>query len=893
MPDNTNKQRTRLRWLGASTAAPVAILASAVLADDEQPPVLPGDVSAAPVSNDAAVAIQPISVSGSSVRSTAAQTAVPFQTLVFSILALLFLFSLVMSLSSRRSESKRLGIQLALFFGLIGILLFFARGSLFPNADQVKVVGTSLRPELTFETIDTQIQPSSTVHVTLKIKNNSLAKSSAGKLEVSAVDGRDDPSNYQAAAVDVSDLAVGQEASIPVAIPVPASAIGKLYIHAVVNWQISGKQYPGRSEVDYHIPITSPRLTINKGYNMVSLPYLLSADSTADVFLSKLSFNKYMYWYDPTLPGGVNDKWVNGFDKQSAMSKSPIGQHAYILYTRADSESVSVPVSATSNSGAFYPTILKPGWNMVSNPYPRPVSLANATIHQFPFPSLPKEYADEFTFAIPFTPLGNAQNSGEISTIWFLTNKDGKQQYDAYTAPVCDVKSTDANFVKCVDRTIPVGQAIWIKNKTDHDLKVQFQSPREPKNNTSSASLTAGLHKFQAKVLYGDVNNDGKVDSTDALLLLAYVKGNAPAGLTLNTTNADLSPVYSDGSFGDSQLTLDDVDILLSALDQTNPGQIVPGMTLAQLLAQFAVDTAPTYKFPVTKGHIYGDANQDGKLDMVDVSTLNKMIRGEIAAPKITDTLFELLDIDSYGYENGGLRHGDGKLNDEDAITLISMIQGDQLQRKVYGLPDSVFVAIATPVQAPAGTGSSLKYAVEANAPSSTAGPYGDANGDRVVNILDGVIERQYATALAATPSHEAPAPDSAWFERLDLAPYDTATKRHGDGKIDLADVNILLKIVSGGSSGKGSSDITAINTLFGGSNKPTAQDIKGDLNHNQIYDISDSVILLAYLAKVTACKAGQGPCPAYSSAMDIHFDGVINQQDNVDLLSLIASKPI
>lgn len=764
----------------------------------DQPPAMPAlpsglDASAPASTNQIASAT---TATVGDVR-TSPTGAIPFQTLVFAALLLLFLFSLVLTFSAHQSQQKKLGIQLAVFFGLLGIVLFFAKASLFGGADIITAPGSGLRPQVSIENLEKSVKPGEKAHFDITVKNTANVAATNGTLNLAFTDGREDGRDYQAQTVTLSNLEPGASQVIEAEVAIPARAVGAVRAGAVVEWQVTGKPTKGRTVAEVAAPISNPKFSVSKYVGMYSLPFTLSGTTPAADVVGKLSFNqklKYAFTYDPSLPGDKDAKWVDVFAQKITLDKDPAKNRSILLYSPAETESVDVP------NFASYPDLktaqnitLYPGWNMVGNPYPRPVTLDSA-----------KAGADTYAKAV---------SAGTISSPWFMTKeiKEGRQVYEKK-----DVSGTCATGETCADvATSPVvlavSEAVWIQNKTDQNVTLTFAAPGEPKNNTTAEGISKGVQSYKAGVLYGDVDDDKAITQADANALYTITQGQTKPGadeLKRIKEVADLSPVFADKSFGDGQLTQDDVDVILDALAG---GEIAPGLTIADLLKQTPIPTTK-YLYPKgTTGH--GDLNKDGKITQADaeivMSAVDKL-RVLTAEEAILADVAPVSDVDG--------SFGDGKVTMGD-VTKILQLAG---------------IDTTPPKTDPPKEEAKGKYQR-----GDTSIKHGDTDGNNAIEQADADLALSGVLKLKTLTAEQ--------IARADLAPT-FPDGSFGDGKLEMPDVTFILKIVP--------ADTTKPSACV--YSKDDDKILHGDTDGNGVYEMADATLALRGALGVERLNADQ-----------------------------------
>lgn len=165
---------------------------------------------------------------------------------------------------------------------------------------------------------------------------------------------------------------------------------------------------------------------------------------------------------------------------------------------------------------------------------------------------------------------------------------------------------------------------------------------------TLSDALPAGIRSQYA---YGDINRDGKVNSSDARLAIQAATGI----VTLDEEQTMLGDVTGDGYINSS----DSSAILKYA---------------AGILDHFEVEeNGPPVYFPASAKYVsrytYGDVNRDGRVDETDADLIAAFCRGEIPLDAEQQALAR---VTAYGSESSG-----GTVSDADVKDIVKYLNGE------------------------------------------------------------------------------------------------------------------------------------------------------------------------------------------------------------------------
>jgi hypothetical protein len=178
--------------------------------------------------------------------------------------------------------------------------------------------------------------------------------------------------------------------------------------------------------------------------HLVSAPI---SDATIDDILDATLGDYNAYKYDPSLGGGINDRWLRVFSSENMTS----GTGFVIPYAHASTTSKTISFAGTLNSGTVEPTIssTQDDYNLVGNPYPCSIS--------------PRAFLNE-----------NAKNNSYIYGnlhFWDESGSPSTSDYATWTF-VGATKGNNGNGT--TPDSIALGQAFFVQSQSGSPTKVTF-----------------------------------------------------------------------------------------------------------------------------------------------------------------------------------------------------------------------------------------------------------------------------------------------------------------------------------------------------------------------------------------------------------------------------------
>lgn len=288
-------------------------------------------------------------------------------------------------------------------------------------------------------------------------------------------------------------------------------------------------------------------------------------------------------------------------------------------------------------------------------------------------------------------------------------------------------------------------------------------------------------------ILYGDANNDGKVNNRDSARILQYVEG---WDVSINKENADVNL--------DGKITKEDSEIILNYLTGKKGYEKLP-------YAEIIMNVSHSYSIDVemTINVLYGDANKDGVVNTRDSARILQHVEG-------WDVSIE---------ENNADVNSDGQITKEDAQIIHRHLAGWTGYEK---LPCTIEI-----------TDGIL---------------YGDANKDGRVNNRDSARIQQHV---------------SGWTVEIDKMNADVNL----DGQITKEDSEIILNHLA---LKKGYEKLPCEKTI-----------LYGDANNDGKINNRDSTVILQYVG-------GRNVSIEKENA-DINLDGKITKEDAQIILKYLA----
>ena len=399
---------------------------------------------------------------------------------------------------------------------------------------------------------------------------------------------------------------------------------------------------------------------------------------------------------------------------------------------------------------------------------------------------------------------------------------------------------TNEDMSNCVITIAYLDEKLTITPKTTNSTcpkKTDFKSNSSlnVKNNTSDGNNTDAN-----KVMYGDANDDGKVSIMDLIPMVKYVRGVTDTKINLEAADVNTDGVvddidvaimkkylagsniklpYSSGNAYSITYNLNggqessrnitkyaEISLPYTLLEPTREGYIFAGWTgsngnTPQKTLTITNNTTGNKNY-IANWIMYGDANGDGEVNIMDLIPMSKYVSG------VTDTKINLEAADV---------NTDGVVDDIDVAIMKKYLAGDNIK-----LPYSSGNAYSITYNLNGGQESSrniTKYAEislpytlleptregyifagwtgsNGNTPqktltitNNTTGNknyianwimYGDANGDGEVNIMDLIPMSKYVSGVTDT--------------KINLEAADVNT----DGVVDDKDVAIMKKYLAG-----------------------------------------------------------------------------------------------
>ena len=357
--------------------------------------------------------------------------------------------------------------------------------------------------------------------------------------------------------------------------------------------------------------------------------------------------------------------------------------------------------------------------------------------------------------------------------------------------------------------------------------------------------------------MYGDINQDGKVDEKDATLLSQYL---AKWNLNLNPNQLLAMDVNLDGK--------------IDGKDQI-------------ILARYLVKESGYTELPYlnnVKQVVYGDANKDGKVDYIDLNELNLFLQEnnqnkfdaltKIAVDLNKDGKIDYVDLTIlHGYlkrvsgfeklpnekiktiSKYGDLNNDGIINQKDADILAEMMGKNEIPSGVNAIISDIYMDGSFDIRDLLALGQFIAGTIKSIPTLNTndVRTYGDLNGDGKVDYTD--LKNLYL---------------------LTEGKYSLNVKYiadlNKDGKINMVDVTILHGYLN-----KMNGYETLPNT------KITSAVKYGNVNRDVEVDEKDYKILQQYLAKWYLNLSSN-----QLLAMDVNLDGKINGVDSTILKGYI-----